>query len=386
MRAPLRITAISVMLGLLWAGCTGVKFAPQPPAACSNMNAAYGEGSCKIDSGRVLYDYSVTLGDVDILFVDDNSGSMYVEQEKMANQFPGFLDSISTLDYQIAIISTDVEKNTPGSKGKFFDFGGGQNILRNSSRLRDATHSANITKFQNTIKRSETLDCPSGSNCPSGDERGIYALNLALDSGGGGFFRPGGHLAVVILSDEDERSTGGGAPGSSVNGGPISQSYLAQDYDLPRTFVQKIATQLTGAKSVSVHSIIIKPSTTISAQDNSCWYQQNNQGGGVKGFFGTQYAALSVPSEELKAMGPIVRGTLGSICSSNYTAEMGQIASFLNQKQIALPCQPEDGSLKVEFDPAQPGVSSYVDADNILHFTPPIAAGVEVHLKYSCPL
>jgi hypothetical protein len=385
MRTFIRVSAFSVMFGLVWAGCTGVKFAPKPPEACTNMNSAYGSDSCTIDNGHVNYDYSVTLGNVDILFVDDNSGSMYTEQEKMANQFPGFLDSISTLDYQIGIISTDVQKDTAGSKGKFFDFGGGQTILKNSSRLRDSTHYSNVTKFQNTIKRPETLDCPNGANCPSGDERGIYALNMALDNGGS-FFRPGGHLAVVILSDEDERSSGGGAPGSAINGGAISQSYLAQDYDLPRTFVQKVANQLSGSKSVSVHSIIIKPSTTISAQDAGCWSLQNNQGGGVKGFYGTQYAALSVPSEELKAMGAIVPGTLGSICSSNYTVEMGQIASFLNQKKIALPCAPEAGTLQVEFDPAQPGVSSYVDADNILHFTPPIAAGVEVHLKYSCAL
>ena len=385
MRSLIRISAAMALISVTYVGCNNVSFEAVPPTSCSNVNSAYGDGSCEIKNNFIKYDYSVTLGNVDILFVDDNSGSMYVEQEKMANQFPGFLDSISTLNYQIAITSTDVAKTAAGTKGQFFDFGNGQKILKNSSRIKDSTHYDNITKFQNTIKRSETLQCPNGAACPSGDERGIYALNLAIDrSENAPFFRSGGHLAVVILSDEDERSTGGGAPGSEINGGAIGSSYKAEDLDLPRTFVQKYGMQLKGAKSISVHSIIIKPATAISNADSSCWSQQNNQSGGVKGYYGTQYAALSVPSAELKAMAPIMQGTLGSICSSNYTQEMGQIASFLNQKSLALPCQPEDGSLEVSFTPAQPGVSTSIDSDNVLRFSPYIAAGVKVNLKFDC--
>jgi hypothetical protein len=386
MRSMIKVSLVSFIAGLIYSGCSAVKFDAVVPSSCKGMNSVYGSGACKVSAHSIDYDYTVTLGNVDILFIDDNSGSMYTEQEKMANQFPGFLDSISTLDYQIGIITTDVSKSGAGNKGQFLNFGG-QTVLKNSSRLKDATHYSNATKFQNTITRSETLLCPNQAGCPSGDERGIYALNMALDRGdNSGFFRPGGHLAIVILSDEDERSTGGGAPGSEINGGAVSNNYLAQDLDLPLTFAQKAAIQLRGAKSVSVHSIIVRPQTSISGQDSSCWSIQNAQGNGVKGYYGTQYAALSAPSDELKAIGTLMTGTLGSICSSNYTQEMGQISQFLNQKSVALPCDPKAGTLQVDFSPAQPGVTTSIDADHVLHFSPFVPAGVKVNLAFSCEL
>lgn len=366
-------------------GCAEVKFEAIPPSACDNMNSAYGGGSCVVANGSMNYDYDVTVGDVDILFVDDNSGSMYTEQTKMANQFPGFLDSISTLNYQIGIITTDVSSTGAGKRGQFLSFSNGSRVLSNSSRIKDSTHYSNVTQFQNTIKRNETLLCPNQAGCPSGDERGIYALNQALDrSDNSSFFRPGGHLAVVILSDEDERSSGGGAPGSEINGGAISNSYKAEDYDMPMTFAQKAKQQLRGAKSVSVHSIIIRPQTSLGPADTGCWNAQNNQGNDVKGFYGTQYAMLSVPSEQMKGISPIVPGTLGSICAANYTNEMGQIASFLNRSDIQLPCTPE-GNLKIETTPNM-NVNYTLDSDNILHFSPSLQAGVKVNLQFSCQL
>lgn len=367
--------------GYFFSGCAKVDFVEIPPEHCAQMNQAYGVNACATGpSGTRLYDYTVSTGDVDILFVDDNSGSMYTEQVKMANQFPGFLDSIHKLSYQIAITSTDVAGISSGQDGRFFPFSSGETVLKNSSRTKDSVHTANITKFQNTIKRSETLDCPNGPACPSGDERGIYAAIRALQRAENyDFFRPTGHLAIVVLSDEDERSSGGGAPGSSVNGGAISSNYLAEENDLPETLVKVAKARLIPTKSVSVHSIIIRPG------DTTCYNSQNAQGSGVKGFYGTQYALLSNPSSQLMSLGNIHAGTLGSICSSNYTAEMGQIAQHLTTSQLQLPCTPISGTLKVDYLDLVPANQTHMlDSANQVRFSPALPAGHRVHFQFTC--
>lgn len=367
--------------GYLFSGCAKVEFVEVPPEHCTQMNQAYGSNACVSGpTGTRLYDYTVATGDVDILFVDDNSGSMYTEQVKMANQFPGFLDSIHKLSYHIAITSTDVAGTQSGQDGRFFPFSMGESVLKNSSRVKDGTHSTNITKFQNTIKRNETLDCPNGPACPSGDERGIYAAIRSLQRAENyDFFRPTGHLAIVVLSDEDERSSGGGAPGSAINGGPISQNYLAQENDRPETLVSVAKSRLSPTKSVSVHSIIIRPG------DTACHNAQNAQGGGVRGYYGTQYALLSNPSAQLLGQGPLRVGTLGSICSSNYTAEMGQIAQYLTTSQLQLPCTPVSGSLRVDYLDAVPGnPTNTLDSLNQIKFNPALPAGSRVRLQFTC--
>lgn len=374
------------VMGFLFLGCSKVDFSALPPASCVAMNTAHGANSCiSGPSGTENYDYTVATGDVDILFIDDNSGSMYVEQQKMANQFPGFLDSIHRLSYQIAITSTDVAGGGEGQDGRFFSFGNGSNVLKNSSRIKDSTHYQNIPLFQETIKREETLNCPDGPGCPSGDERGIYAAIRSLERvENRDFFRPGGHLAIVILSDEDERSSGGGAPGSEVNGGPISPNYMATEKDLPETLVAKAKEILPPTKSLSVHSIIIVPENYAEA-DPTCHGAQNSQGGGVKGFYGTQYARLSKPSSALMAMGPIKPGTLGNICSPNYTAEMGQIAQYLRTSVLQLPCEPVPGTLRVTYLDAVPSnQNEFLNDLNQIQFSPPLEAGRRVRLQFTC--
>jgi hypothetical protein len=369
-------------LGLIFlSGCSKVSFESLPPASCVHMVQAHGPTACvNHPSGSQDYDYSVVTGDVDILFVNDNSGSMYTEQQKMANQFPGFLESIHRLSYQIGITSTDVAQGGPGQDGRFFSFNNGSNILRNSSRLMDTTHSQNIPLFQNTIKRSETLDCPNGPSCPSGDERGIYAAVRSLERAENrDFFRPGGHLAFVILSDEDVRSTGGGLPGSEANGGAISASYGASEYDRPETLIQKAKEILPPTKSFSVHSIIIRPG------DLSCYNAQNSQGGGVRGYYGFQYAKLSQPTSLMMSMGPIKSGTLGNICSSNYTAEMGQIAQHLKTSDLQLPCTPNAGTFRATYlGPVATNQTEFVNSQNQVQFSPPLEAGTRVRLQFSC--
>ncbi|MBX7231729.1 MAG: hypothetical protein K1X29_06550 [Bdellovibrionales bacterium] len=352
-------------------GCSKVQFDSLPNPLCQRINNIYGADACILSkSGIATLKYGMSFGSVDILIVDDNSGSMYTEQTEMANRFPGFLDSLSRLDYQLAIITTDVTNNA----GQFISFPNGLKYIGNNSRVIDAKHYNNISQFQQTIKRPETFTCDTSgyTQCPSGDERGIYALNKAISrTDQSGFFRFSNHLAVIILSDEDERS----------NGGQI-QGYPIEELDLPKTFANNIKTYLGDTKTVSVHSIIIKPN------DSSCFSQQNSQNR-VKGEYGNYYAALSQPSFDIKSGGNILDGTLGSICSSNYTNELGNIANHVgnNVKTLALPCQPIDKLVDITFDPAPNYPVTYsVDDYQRLTFNQYIAPGTELKIELHCNL
>lgn len=363
-----RIVAVLFWLGPL--GCSNVKFKSSPNPTCQQYAREFGPGGCVLNpDGIFSFNYSVTTGEVDILFVDDNSGSMYTEQTEMANRFPGFLDSIYRLDYRLAMITTDITANGGG----FLSFPNGQKTIANSSRQQDATHQENIDHFQKTIKRPETLTCDSSGyqSCPSGDERGIYALNLAIErSDQRSFFRSGGHLAVVILSDEDERSNGG-----NIAGHPL------EALDKPLSFVQRAKQFLGATKTVSVHSIIIRPG------DSGCHTTQNSQAN-VRGDYGYSYAELSEPSTDLKNEGPIVDGVLGSICSNNYTTELGDISAKLKQhlEEIQLPCSPLDGDVKLSYEPSPGPIVYSIDSTNRLHLNPVAPVGTKVNLSYRCKL
>ena len=366
-----QILALLVVLGPV--GCTDVAFKSRTSQACLQFQQDFGGTDCSVDpNGLTSFHYSLNVGVVDILVVDDNSTSMYPEQSEMALRFPGFLDSVSRLDYRLAIITTDWKKDPGG----FLSFPNGQKSIANASRIIDATHTSNISQFQATIKRDETVKCEASGftdpNCPTGDERGIYNLNKALErSDQRAFFRPGGHLAVIILSDEDERSNSGGFSG-----------YPLEELDQPLKFVQNTKLILGATKTVSVHSIIIRPG------DVSCFNTQNQQPG-VKGFYGTLYSQLSLPGSDLKAAGNIIPGGTGSICSSNYTTELGDIASKINQtlKTIQLPCRPDQDHVDVTFTPAPVDQIYYsIDVDNRLQLTPAAPAGTKVSLAYKCKI
>ena len=54
---------------------------------------------------------SIPSGNVDIVFVVDNSGSMSEEQANLARNFPVFMDELTALqggDFHIAAVSTDL--------------------------------------------------------------------------------------------------------------------------------------------------------------------------------------------------------------------------------------------------------------------------------------
>ncbi len=351
------------------------------------------------------------VGHVDILFVVDNSGSMSSEHKHIASRFNMYIKSLdeSGLDYQIAMITTDVSASPNNSQhksgngdgayqdGKFLEFEEGVTILTED-------HSRRVELFSRLIQRKETISCEMNNfvndECASFDERGIYAASLAIERRDRNFFRKGTHLAIVFISDEDERSTGG-EPSNHIT---LPEEYLTLDSkDKPEHLVETVS-HLSTQKSFSVYSIVVKPG------DSTCLKKQRDQGEFFSGEYGDLYASLAEPSIQLKDLGLIMDGFLGNICASNYGSQldvMGQKVSE-DSKKIQLSCKPLESSSQnqtdqnnesdqsivdltfyFETDKGQPydyrGTYS-IDGSNVLTFSPTLPPGIKVRYEYTCPL
>lgn len=282
---------------------------------------------------------------VDILFVLDNSGSMAPQLEELATRFPNFISSLSTLDWQICATTTDINKED----GRLLPF-------PNSSKWINKTTANHETEFFNLLN-----GLPGGA----GDERGILAINRALDRNEG-CFRSGAALGTVVISDEDERSTGGGDASSTQN----------RVLD-PRDFASSVFDTLTAkawTKVYSAHSIVIKPG------DNTCLAAQQAE---APAWFGTHYAELT----------KLTSGILGDICASNYGSQLGAMGTNIKNSidSVPLQCDPVT-STGVAISSASGVIQSIVPATgsvatligNKINFSPALPQGTTLTMKYYC--
>lgn len=392
MKMTIQIVSVLLLAGALL-GCSDVGFEGLPKISCDDVSRDQNT-NCFTQDGFIRVSFTFGIGDVDILFVDDNSGSMSVEQNKMANAFPNFMSNVANLFYRIAIITTDVSASiikTAGASlnnqtpraangmgkyqdGKFLEFTNEQKIPSGLYVVdNDTPNVAGL--FRGTIKRQETLDCDANgynlSFCPSPDERGIYAANLAIKRGDSRFFRPGAHLAIVILSDEDERSAGG------------LPDYPLESDDLAESLVINTAS-VYPTKSISVHSII--------TNDETCRIQQEvalSNGSFLRGYIGYEYMKLSSPSSAMLSIGNLVPGHTGTICTNDFGAQMGNIGAAIQNRTFEAPkklaCTPSPESIQIVTNPSgYEQIDYYIDTENKVHFDS-LPLGVKVTFSYECP-
>ncbi|MEZ4872234.1 MAG: hypothetical protein R2827_08320 [Bdellovibrionales bacterium] len=393
-----KIAIISTTLALVnLIGCSDVKFrsTPQyeliPNCTEQDIDGALGN--------RCVLGNNIRIGSVDILFVDDNSGSMSFEQKRMADSFSNLIATLDDLnvDYNIAVTTTDISSpsNPPDAQnlngalqdGKFIEFPGVGPVLNKSW----GTAAERSAKFAEVIQRNETKVCEDSgfTTCPSGDERGIYAINKVLDTANPAFFRGNSLFAVVVLSDEDVRSDGGRSD---------SLARALTDFDQPESVVSRLGTTLGLDKTMAVYSFIVEPG------DFTCKALQDDQGRllgneAIEGYYGVQYARLSQPDDELKALGNIIEGKTVSICSSDYGSKLSDIGRKISTDSlnVQLPCEPEDPSVGLQegFDPIQIRVQTpsgvvltdldfNVDENNILRFVDQVEAGSDISYSVVC--
>lgn len=368
--------------------------------ACSPVKFAQNKNVCTVDNpcagadglNHVFQEFAFTASNkVDILVIVDNSGSMSVEQQNLASPFNGFISRLNSsgLDWQIGVTSTDVCPETApegfcpsglnGARGRFMGAPGSNPAFGNQYIIKPGSNAQQL--FAQRVQR--------GSEVGSGDERGIFAANLAVDqrnSANAGFFRDNSNLAVVILSDEDERSVN--AADSSLGG----YAQLA-NYDIPETFISKVAQTWNNTKSLLVNAIIIKPGDTTMypdpnansapggpyPQNNTCLNVQAHQPQYYTAHAGTAYARLAQKTG----------GVVGSICDNG----SGSFAAMLNNITGAIINQPSSRIITLAHTPEyRPTVTfnpngntvgwSWVPGSNQIHLTSRPAAGTTVRVEY----
>lgn len=386
------VLVIVLIVFLYIIGCSQTYFSSLATVSCEDFGEAYdivdcsrGDGNTVVqndDNGNgytnenedyprqeplapqknyVRYNYDIPSGKVDMIFIVDNSSSMNEEHKNLGRQFKDFLDDVKDLDYNIAIITTDISKspknpksNQPYQDGKFIRIGG-QMYIRNPG-IGGQPPKHLVDNFKDTLERPETLACDnqddSGSayersvkkwegssttqqnaHCPSGDERGIYALNQAIDnSSHRSFFRKEAQLMAVIISDEDERSGAG-----YINDNP---EYKFETYDWPEVLIQNVADKFGRLKNFSFHSIVTDTSRCLSDQNR----KKNSGAGYGRGYIGKEYIRLSRAKDKnlMQYDLNLLRGSVISICSSKYGDQLSKIAEYANNIRASIPCEKPD--------------------------------------------
>lgn len=345
-------------------GCSKVEFSSPPPDCVSQNKCAV------TPDGLITYNYTVTTSSipVDILFVNDNSGSMTVNQSALAARFSNFFNLISQFDYHIAMVTTNVvDANFPAlQNGQLVSFGSGGLFLSPSSINP-------VGAFAQTVVRPETVACDGNySTCPSQFSRGITAASLAIQANQGGFLRANAPLEIIVISNADENICGG--PGSTcldAYGNATANSPVWSANDNPN-YLYSALNSLYPNKDYRIHTIVIQPG------DSACWSAQNAGNGKIWGQYAPIYASLSDSTGGVK----------GSICAGDYAAQLTAIGNLANNQlmqNFKLNCKTNTNNLRYTLSPTPAGITGSVDTSGMnLVFSAPLPPSTTLQVTYTC--
>jgi hypothetical protein len=377
------LLASLVIISSTMSACSAVKFSAK--ADCQ------GDTTCVVQQGNTVHEGTINIGggNVDVLFVNDNSASMSFEQARLGNRLSQFVAQFDQrfIDYRMAVTTSDISSasNPPRSinqngalqDGKLIRFSGNLPYLTPNS----GNASQRDQMFRQVINRPETLICEnfitnwinSGKsrdtseysqayvqNCPSTDERGIYAANLVAKNNPDSFLRPEADLHIIFLADEDVRSQlyWNNTPG-----------FALADYDKGDRLLPNIRS-LYPQKTVGLHAIIVR--------DPNCLAIQSSQlGGVVSGSYGHEYHKATLTTS----------GVSGNICASDYSQQLQSIFNNIQGQivdKIALRCS--GASLVIEnitISSSDPTVT-YAVVGAEIQFNKKLPRGSSVYYKYQC--
>lgn len=365
-RYSIRIIVALVLAVLIYSigmpGCSPTQFASIKNLTCKDFQGTDcverpGPGGNPLSPTKERV-YNIDIGKIDIIFVVDNSCSMSPEHYSLAKQLEFFLSDIKNLDYHVAVITTDISSSPDNpSRGAYYQDGrfipiGGRPFLANNEKGLDP-YKSTVEAFQNAIVREESIQeeyTPGRSankydsyysnvsfedqeppTCPSSDERGTYAMNLAIQNySNSGFFRNQAHLMFIVLSDEDIRS-------SEDYRFQHEGLYDFEHLDYPEAVVENVYNYLGRAKTFSVHSIII-PDNNVSCLTEQSRNADGGYGSG-KGYYGLEYQKMSEADPSLtEGYENLVEGTVISICDRDYGDQLRRVAIAANTIKLTLPC------------------------------------------------
>jgi hypothetical protein len=152
-----------------------------------------GPGLGIFDGPRRGADFFPLGGAVDVLFVIDNSCSMYEEQSALANNGPDFLLPLIASDIHVGVISTDMADATHSGRLRQV---GGMLWIDNTFTQVDA-----VNFFDQAITMGT-----SGNWNEQGIDAAYEALAVLGAGYNAGFSRPNAWQHIVVLSDENDHS------------------------------------------------------------------------------------------------------------------------------------------------------------------------------------
>lgn len=278
---------------------------------------------------------------VDILFVVDNSPSMYQEQKKLGARFSSFISALSTVDWQIGFTTTDASNGTYGIKGSLLDLNGraGEKIL-----TPDTPNASHV--FSQTVQRKES-NC--SFVCPTSDEQGLLATIFSMEKSlteNKEFFRDNTDIVVVYISDEDELSTG------------------PREATKPKDVLDTFHGLWGQTKSFAAYGIIIEPN------DLDCLKENRDQG--TTAYYGTHVSQLAA----------LTGGITGSLCQADYSRTLEEISNRVRElvDSFELKSVPV-GDVKVELVPVQPSIRWRLEGNKLIFSKPP-QSGTKIRVTY----
>ncbi len=307
-------------------------------AGCSKAGFQYtGEILVPLGAGfSESFTQNKAQGEVDILIISDNSSSMAADQVKLGERFSQFTKALNQIDYQIGVITTDVESNTSNSKGSLVT------VPSQPSRFLKA----GAANAESTFASMVTVGTGG-----SGNEQAMLASMMAFDkrnSENAGFFRDSTDLAILVLSDEDEMSNG--ASGTAA-------SEVLQHFQ--RTWGE--------SKRLLAFGIIIKTG------DQACLAQQLSDSAG--GSYGTRAADLA----------RLTGGETFSICDSDYSDSLNAIGEKVRNLvfSIQLSQTPVPRSVRVDISTGEQ-IPFRVEGKRIIFERAP-QQGARIVVSYNIP-
>lgn len=317
--------------------------------ACSQVgfnDASLGKLDVPLGPQQEQFDFndSNAQAKVDILIVDDNSGSMLDRQQKMAARLGPFIDTLGNVDWQIGITTTDTSDGDWGIKGSFVQLTGGSGRIlgKNMPNAEDI--------FKASIVRNEIFNCTAG-HCPDDDERPLLAVLEAIDkrdTDNAGFFRKDSSLAVVFLSDEDESF--------AKDGNPVA----------PQSVIEKVHSVFGENKTFASYGIINRPDDAACVQQNS-----------------PLTSGVAHPSNYLAELIRLTGGVSGSVCDTDYITALSAIgqAVFKNAASITLKGLPIPESVTIVVEPYDPDLQYNLEGRQIKFNRQP-NKGTRITVKY----
>jgi hypothetical protein len=311
-----------------------------------------------------------TPGAVDILWVVDNSGSMSEEQNYLGNNFTSFINALSTstIDFQLAVTSTDVCQNpmpnaleerrcptgnSDGQQGAFYGDVGSKILKPSTPDL--------ATKFKNYAKVGL-----SGSGFEHGLTGAKLGIEKSLSGANEALIRDNAFLAVIVVSDEEDDGIG-----LSLTDSNTGQNYWTSDMTRYRYTEDDFINYLRSVKNEGQFSVSTIAPTASSLTGLPCWslHSQPTE-------IGTQYIKVAQKTG----------GITQSICEYNWNASLANIGADLNAQitQIVLEDTAADGSIKVYVNDVLNTDWSYISASNAIRFDANKipAAGAKIHVEY----